>query len=94
MNDLRLEAMDAPLVRLYHDQVELCLKKVEAAWSPVSRWLWDRKLKEANTLWRQVLEQEIAQLRTQQGMTPSTRTSPQPTLRLELDTAALRMILD
>ncbi|MEP1469799.1 MAG: hypothetical protein ABJK20_15595 [Halieaceae bacterium] len=94
MNDLRLEAMDAPLVRHYHDRAELCLEKLESAWTPVSRWLWDRKLKAANSMWREVLEQEINQLRAERGMPPSTQTSLQLRPRLKLDTAASGMILE
>ena len=94
MNDLRLEAMDAPLVRHYHDQAERCLEKMESAWTPVSRWLWDRKLKAANTMWREVLEQEINQLRAERGMTPSDRASQPAKRRMALDTAASGMILD
>ena len=94
MNDLRLEAMDAPLVRHYHDQAERCLEKMESSWSPVSRWLWDRRLKAANTMWREVLKQEINQLRAERGMTLSTGASKPAKRRMALETAASRIILD
>ena len=87
MNNLRLEAMDAPLVRHYHDEAERCLEKMEGAWTPVSRWYWDRKLKNANSMWREVLQQEINQLRAEHGMQPSVRAAHQPARRVALDTS-------
>jgi len=87
MKDLRLEAMDAPLVKHYHDQTEFYLNKMEAAWTPVSRWYWERRLKSANTMWRKVLEQKIEQLRAESPVLPSVQITPRPVGRVALDTA-------
>ena len=94
MKDLRLEAMDTPLVKHYHDRAEFCLNKMERAWTPVSRWYWDRKLKSANRMWREVLEQEINQLRAEYGMQPSGRVAQQPARRVALDTAQSRLAIE
>ena len=94
MKDLRLEAMDTPLVKHYHDQAELCLNKMENAWTPVSRWYWDRKLKNANSMWREVLQQEINQLRAEHGMQPSVRAAHQPARRVALDTAPSHLAIE
>jgi hypothetical protein len=86
--------MDAPLVKHYHDQAELCLNKMESACTPVSRWYWGRKLKNANRMWREVLEQEINLLRAEYGMQPSVRVAHQPARRVALDTAPSHLALE
>jgi hypothetical protein len=86
--------MDAPLVKHYHDQTEFYLNKMEGAWTPVSRWYWDRRLKSANTMWREVLEQKIEQLRAECDVLPSVRITPRPARRGALDTAPTNLALE
>ena len=85
MKDLRIEAMDAPLVRHFHDQAEHCLNRMELSRLPPARWYWRRKLKHANAMWREVLEQEVRQLKAELGHYSPTGDIIGKTRRVALD---------
>ncbi len=85
MKDFRIAAMDAPLVRHYHDQAEHCLNRMESTRLPPARWYWQRKLKHANAMWRQVLEQEVQQLKAENGLYSPVRDVVGDVRRIALD---------